>query len=90
MIAAELGRRPLLLPLPYSVASTAAWTAEQIGRLRNRRPVVSRRHVAFMGRGNPFVSRRAREELGWRPSVTHEEGVHRAVEWYLRRQAAEE
>jgi dTDP-glucose 4,6-dehydratase len=27
---------------------------------------------------------RIREELGWRPSVTLEEGLRRTVEWYLR------
>jgi dTDP-glucose 4,6-dehydratase len=27
---------------------------------------------------------RIREELGWQPSVTLEEGLRRTVEWYLR------
>ena len=26
---------------------------------------------------------RSREELGWRPSVTVEEGLERTVQWYL-------
>ena len=26
---------------------------------------------------------RIRDELGWRPSVTIEEGLHRTVAWYL-------
>jgi nucleoside-diphosphate-sugar epimerase len=82
LIAEELGARPIMPPLPYAVAAGGAWLAEWIGELRNRRPVVSRRHVAFMGRGNPFVSQRAQEELGWQPRVRHEEGIRRAVKWY--------
>jgi dTDP-glucose 4,6-dehydratase len=31
--------------------------------------------------------RRIREELGWRPSVTVEEGLERTVEWYLNNEA---
>jgi dTDP-glucose 4,6-dehydratase len=30
---------------------------------------------------------RIREELGWRPSVTVEEGLERTVEWYLNNEA---
>jgi len=30
---------------------------------------------------------RMREELGWRPSVTVEEGLKRTVEWYLSNEA---
>lgn len=30
---------------------------------------------------------RIREELGWRPSVTVEEGLHRTVQWYLDNEA---
>lgn len=83
LIAEHLGRRPVLLPLPYRLAATAAWGIEALARVTGgRRPVVSRRHIAFMGLGNPFSSRRAQEELGWRPEVPHEEGVRRSVEWW--------
>lgn len=82
----RLGLRPILVPVPYELASGAAWSLEQLARLAgNRKPPVSRRHMAFMGKGNPFVSRRAREELGWAPKVDHREGIRRAALWYLER-----
>lgn len=80
----RLGLRPILVPFPYELASGAAWSLEQLARLAgSRRPPVSRRHIAFMGKGNPFVSRRARDELGWAPQIDHREGVRRAARWYL-------
>ncbi len=89
LLAEELGRRPRFVPLPVGLATGAAWGIERLARLRGlQRPVVSRRHIAFMGRGNPFVSERAREELPWEPEVGHAEGVRRAVEWYQRDRAA--
>ncbi|HAR51896.1 MAG TPA: dTDP-glucose 4,6-dehydratase, partial [Roseovarius nubinhibens] len=32
-------------------------------------------------------ARRIRDELGWRPSVTVEEGIARTVDWYLANEA---
>lgn len=88
LLARCLGRQPRFLPLPASLATGVAWSFERIVRLRGRRrPVVSRRHVAFMARGNPFVSARAAAELGWRPEVRHEEGVRRTMDWYASGQA---
>ncbi len=84
LLAHHLGRRPRFLPIPMAVATGLAGGVEALTRLRGaRRPVVSRRHIAFMGRGNPFVSERAKAELPWEPEVTHEDGVRRSVEWYL-------
>ncbi len=84
LLAVHLGRRPRFLPIPVAVASGIAGSIEALARLRGvRRPVVSRRHIAFMGRGNPFVSELAKAELPWEPEVTHEAGVRRAVDWLL-------
>jgi nucleoside-diphosphate-sugar epimerase len=32
---------------------------------------------------NPFVSERARKELGWQPSIRPEVGVPEAMRWWL-------
>lgn len=83
LIADGLGRRPAFVPIPYSAASLFAALLELTAFVAgNRPPRVSRRHVSFMARGNPFVSARAREELSWAPEVAHAEGVRRTMEWY--------
>ena len=38
--------------------------------------------VDFLGRDNPFSSELARTELGWSPTVTHEEGVPATFRWW--------
>lgn len=84
LLAVNLGRRPRFLPIPVAVATGIAGSFESLMRLRGvRRPVVGRRHIAFMGYGNPFVSDLAKAELPWKPEVTHEAGIRRAVEWLL-------
>ena len=41
-------------------------------------------HVLGSGPGfTSRITRRLRDELGWRPSVTVEQGLRRTVEWYL-------
>lgn len=84
LVAAALGRRPHFVALPYRLADVAAALAEAIARIPGRgpAPALNRRRVAFLGLGNPFVSERARSELGWSPSVDHSEGVRRAVAWH--------
>ncbi len=84
LLAGSLGHRPRFIPIPIAVATGLAAGVEALTRLRGRRrPVVSQRHIAFMGHGNPFVSERAKTELAWEPEVSHPDGVRRAIEWYL-------
>ncbi len=87
LVAENLDLRRTFVPVPYAFAYGLAWGVEQLARLQHggRPPVMSRRNVAFLGRGNPFVSERARTELGWEPEVGHEQGVRRAVGWYSSR-----
>ena len=37
-------------------------------------------------RGKEGISRRAKEELGWEPKVSFEDGLRRYIEWYETRQ----
>ncbi len=84
LFSKQLGRRPLFVWVPYKAMLSLAWMFERITQaVSNRPPFVNRRNVSFIGGGNPFDSSRAREELAWKPEVSHEEGVRRAVDWYL-------
>lgn len=45
-------------------------------------PVTPNASVDFLTRGNPFTSRRAREELGWNPAMRPEVGIPDAFRWW--------
>jgi len=45
--------------------------------------VVSSNTLSMISRDNPFVSNRARVELGWAPSVRPETGVPDAFRWWI-------
>ena len=83
-----LGRhvRALSLP-PFAVRAALAVVKRGAALLRgDSAGVMASSTYAFLTRDNPFTSDRARRELGWRPSVTHEEGVPDAFRWAMRRE----
>jgi nucleoside-diphosphate-sugar epimerase len=52
----------------------------------SRLSILSDDSLGFLTRDNPFVSLRAREELGWSPHVSPEEGVPDAFRWWREHQ----
>jgi nucleoside-diphosphate-sugar epimerase len=86
MVAAALGEPPLTRRVPYRLARTAALVLECIGhafRLK-KPPLVTRYSVWLIGRRCFFECRKAREQLGWTPTVSYEEGIPAAVHDHLR------
>lgn len=87
MVAQALGLRPRFVRIPYSAAYALARFIElaPVSGRAGRRVRLTRRSIALMGRSNPFVSDRARRELGWSPRVPPAEAIRRSVAWYLGR-----
>ena len=78
LAARGLDRRVHQVPIPKAIAVVAA---SALGLVRGRHSNVvamARASVDFLTRDNPFTSERARRELGWTPTVTHEVGVPEA------------
>ena len=86
MIAEALHAPPVTKTVPYGVAHTAGFILECIGHLFRLRkpPMVTRYAVWLIGRRSFFETRKAREQLGWKPTVSYEEGIPMTVRWYLR------
>lgn len=87
-VAAALGRRARVLPVPGVVARGTAGVAD---RLRRLLPFAGRGDMArgarLLTRDNPYDSSRARLELGWTQLVAHSEGIRRTMEWWRSREA---
>ena len=74
-IAAALGRRPLLLPVPVSWMRYA-------GRLLGKQAAVDRLLGSLCVDITPL-----REELGWTPPYTMQEGLEATAQWYRKTKA---
>ncbi len=84
LAADGLDRRIRFVRLSEPLASAALRVVKGVMRALSggSMNVVSNATLAWMTRDNPFVSQRARDELGWSPSVRPENGVPEAFRWW--------
>ena len=78
-VAAVAGTRTRRLPRP--VMRLAGRAGEIAARLTGGPPEMTRHSVVLVDRAGTVSARRAREELGWEPRVSLDEGMGRAEEW---------
>jgi nucleoside-diphosphate-sugar epimerase len=67
--------------VPRPVLTGLARAMEAVAALRGRPPEFSARAATFIDRRGTVSNRRAREELGWEPAVSFEEGMARTERW---------
>ncbi|MGQ9650840.1 MAG: NAD-dependent epimerase/dehydratase family protein [Phycisphaerae bacterium] len=83
MLAAALGAPPVTRHVPYSIAYNVAFFLECFGHLfrTKKPPMITRYAVWLMGRRVYFSAEKARRQLGWKSTVSYEEGVKKTVAW---------
>jgi nucleoside-diphosphate-sugar epimerase len=83
-MAAGRGPDAPVLPLPVPLILTLGRIGAVVGRIiPGVRPrVLTPRRVRLFTEGDPYDDALIREELGWKPTVTTEEGWRRSVEWH--------
>ena len=83
--AEGLDRRVRFVNLPLPVARGVVRVVRSVMRVvtGGAMSVVSSTTLPMISRDNPFVSDRARAELGWSPSVQPETGVPAAFRWWV-------
>lgn len=71
--------------VPYGLAYSAGFLLECWGHLIGKKdpPFVARYSVWLMGRRSFFSADKARRELGWKSTVTYDQGIPLTVRWYL-------
>lgn len=89
LLAAELGAPPVTKHVPYKVAYNAAFVMECFGHLfrTKKPPMVTRYAVWLMGRRCYFSAEKARRELGWKSTVSYQEGVKKTIAWLKEQEA---
>jgi dihydroflavonol-4-reductase len=82
LIAAELAVRPPRLHLPVWPVWIAGALCELVCVPLGVEPPLFRRRVDFYRKSRAFDTTRAREELGYNPTVDLRTGIHRTAAWY--------
>jgi nucleoside-diphosphate-sugar epimerase len=69
--------------VPRPVAYCAAWMMEIYGRMTGRtsRPLATRTAVEIVGTRQGFSAARARQRLGFSPTIGFEEGIGKTAQW---------
>jgi len=81
-IADAVGARRPSWRIPVALARVAASLAEAAGRALGRDPLLTRSRVAMMSENFDYTIARARDELGFRPSVDLRTGIESTVRHY--------
>ncbi|MBI4581559.1 MAG: NAD-dependent epimerase/dehydratase family protein [Planctomycetes bacterium] len=83
LLARELGAPPVTRHIPYRVAYNLAFGLECIGHALRRKkpPLITRYAVWLMGRRCYFSAEKARRDLGWKSTVSYQEGVKNTIAW---------
>ncbi len=76
---------PISKHVPFGLAYRAAFTMEILWKMfRSKTPPLGTRYAVWlMGRKVYFSIEKAQKELGWEPEVGYDEGIRKAVEWYV-------
>ncbi len=90
-LARGLGRSPTLFGVPAAMVWATARLVDGVRYMVPGSSGLAGARVARLGLGeNPYSSQRARELLGWRPSVPHESALRATGRWLLERIEATE
>ncbi|MDA1190385.1 MAG: NAD-dependent epimerase/dehydratase family protein, partial [Candidatus Poribacteria bacterium] len=82
-IARALDKKPLRVSVPLGLLGVVAGIAEWVAARRGVAPVLHRQKVDELSRDGWIVSiNRARDELGFEPSVSLAEGMRETAAWY--------
>jgi nucleoside-diphosphate-sugar epimerase len=73
------GREARRLPRP--VLELVGMATERWAKLRGEPPAFTAGAVTFINRRGTVSAAKAREELGWEPRISYEEGMRRTQEW---------
>jgi nucleoside-diphosphate-sugar epimerase len=82
LVAAVAGRKPPRVHLPVWPFWIAGAACELLCAPLGLEPPIYRRRVDFYTKSRAFDTTRARQEIGYAPSVGLKEGIARTLEWY--------
>lgn len=82
MIAKALDVKPRNLSVPATPVKMLAFFCEQVFKIFNKEPFLSRKKLKFFLMSRKYSIERAKKELNFFPKVDLEEGMKRTLNWY--------
>lgn len=75
------------ISVPFELIYPVAWTWEGLYRLLGvkKPPILTRYRVSVPSRDFYFDIKKARDELGYEPGISLDEGIERTVRWYKKK-----
>jgi nucleoside-diphosphate-sugar epimerase len=67
--------------LPRPLLAAVATATERIAGIRGNPPAFTARAITFVDRRGTVSTAKAREQLGWRPTVAYDQGMRRTEAW---------
>ncbi len=84
MIATALNKRPVKVKIPFWLVDLVARIAETHGKLTGRPTLFNREKILEMKQPRWTVKNdKAKQELGYEPIVTTQEGIEGTANWYI-------
>ncbi len=89
LFAEACGAPPLRKTVPYRLTFATALLLEAQGRLAGRPtpPLITRYATWLMGRNLAYSTEKARNVLGWRPSLGYADSIRKTARWFLDRES---
>ena len=84
VIAKVLGKRILIIPIPSGLMISAAAIEEKIFLKLGKKPIVTRKNIEATVTDRVYDITKAREEIGYNPSVSMIQGIKKTISWYKR------
>ena len=88
----ELGTEFRKIHIPFSVAFSLVGLVEGLHKvfLPEKEPLLTRYSLSVIGKNQTLDITRAKEELGYSPSISVDEGIQRYVKWYQQQEGEKE
>lgn len=84
LIAETIGRKIIIIPIPAFLMLCAAMLEESIFNLFHRKPIVTKKNIEATITDRIYDISKAKNEIGYDPQVSLEDGIKRTVSWYIK------
>lgn len=84
LIAKILGKKIVIIPIPSNLMIAAATIEEKILLKIKKKPIVTRKNVESNITDRVYDLTKAKNEIGYNPKVSMEEGIKKTIEWYVK------